>query len=360
MSLFAIFLLLIVVVVGIWLRLSDARELISKINRSEKRFAESNNLLFKPGRYLPYIEFPHIFGNYRGHTLKIRESKFLDLGEISKHSFERISYELKRKRRRIEIEREKSSQKSGRRLSAKEAIRRFQAIELFMVANRGQYKKLDATRHGEMITFGSIVKYADTDLSPCKLVADLIEAYPVVLKIGAGAIDILLKGSEHQPIIKQLVGDIATETIERISQNTDQFFCPKCLTYCSSHKARLPLKVDSFKYFGCRTCRQSRDLIRGRAIAILDLKMTEKQSVHGRKILVNWLTLRKPFDFHEIRIARASDKDVEHFVIQIGNDTDKFRQPRYRDLPCTVSPDSKLSENTLRILKNTFRQVVLK
>ncbi len=85
--------------------------------------------------------------------------------------------------------------------------------------------------------------------------------------------------------------------------------------------------------------------------------MTEKQSAPQNEILVNWLIYPKPFDFHEVRIIQASDRDVEEFVMQTGNDTDEFRQPRYKEIPCVIASGCKLSENTLRILKHTFQTV---
>ncbi len=69
---------------------------------------------------------------------------------------------------------------------------------------------------------------------------------------------------------------------------------------------------------------------------------------------VNWLARRTLFDFDEIEIVRATDEDVERFVVQAGNDTDEFRQSRYREMSCKIVLDCRLSGNTLRILKNTF------
>jgi len=49
---------------------------------------------------------------------------------------------------------------------------------------------------------------------------------------------------------------------------------------------------------------------------------------------------------------------VERFAVQVGNDTDPFRRPRYRQMRCVVKPECNLSENTLRILDSVFGQVV--
>ncbi len=112
------------------------------------------------------------------------------------------------------------------------------------------------------------------------------------------------------------------------------------------------------KYYGCRTCRQSRDFIEGNwCAAVLDDQMTEKWSSGDDVISVNWLAFRKPFDFHEVRIIQASDREVEEFVMQVGNDMGEFRQSRYKEIPCIINSGCNLSENTLRILKHTFKTV---
>jgi hypothetical protein len=104
-------------------------------------------------------------------------------------------------------------------------------------------------------------------------------------------------------------------------------------------------------------CRQSSNVIEGWSIAVLDNQMNEKWSVRENEFWVNWLIHRKPFDFHEVRIVQATDREVEEFVMQVGNDTDEFRQPRYKEMPCIISSDCKLSANTYNILKHTFKSV---
>jgi hypothetical protein len=63
------------------------------------------------------------------------------------------------------------------------------------------------------------------------------------------------------------------------------------------------------------------------------------------------------FDFDEVEIVRATDQDVERFAIQVGNDTDPIRQPRYKQMQCIISPNCDLSVNTRRILERTFGTV---
>ena len=91
--------------------------------------------------------------------------------------------------------------------------------------------------------------------------------------------------------------------------------------------------------------------------AILDSQTDQAISESIGLVRVNWLALKQPFDFDRVEIRRASDEDVERFVMQIGNDTDPFRRPRYKTLRCLVSPQSQLSENSLRILRQRFGEV---
>jgi hypothetical protein len=71
------------------------------------------------------------------------------------------------------------------------------------------------------------------------------------------------------------------------------------------------------------------------------------------------LRRRQLFDFDEVEIIQASDKEVERFIVQVGNDTDEARQSRYQQMRCVISPDAGLSVNTMRILQYTFSQVIM-
>lgn len=93
-------------------------------------------------------------------------------------------------------------------------------------------------------------------------------------------------------------------------------------------------------------------------VAVLDAGWdaeTERIGVDRQR--VNWLRRQRVFDFDWVEIVNATDRDVESFVVQIGNDTDDWRQSRYPQMQCVISPQCVLSENTLQILKNTFGEV---
>ena len=93
-------------------------------------------------------------------------------------------------------------------------------------------------------------------------------------------------------------------------------------------------------------------------VAVLDADWAaETERVGVDKQRVNWLRRQKLFDFDWVEIVNATDEDVDNFAVQIGNDTDDWRQLRYPQMQCVISPQCALSENTLRILKNTFGEV---
>jgi hypothetical protein len=107
-------------------------------------------------------------------------------------------------------------------------------------------------------------------------------------------------------------------------------------------------------YYGCRICGQSGEFLEGRVVAVLDSRMDTERVQQDGTLRVNWLARRALFDFDEVEIVQATDEDVERFAVQVGNDTDDFRRSRYKEMSCTIVPDCRLSENTLRILKSTF------
>lgn len=95
-----------------------------------------------------------------------------------------------------------------------------------------------------------------------------------------------------------------------------------------------------------------------RIIAVLDSTWAEESQRPSVDMLrVNWLRRRALFDFDQIEIIQATDQQVEELVTMVGNDTDSWRRSRYRQMRCFIDPDCKLTENTVRILRDTFGEV---
>lgn len=157
-----------------------------------------------------------------------------------------------------------------------------------------------------------------------------------------------------------LLHSIGRETTSRLAPQAARLLCPHCLIRCGIGSVQLPDGND-FTYYGCRACGQSREFWECPAgvVARLDAGWTETHNLQDGLLRVNWLTRRTLFDFDAVEIIQATDEDVERFAVQVGNDTDPFRRPHYKQMRCIVMPGCELSENTLRILRRTFGEVEL-
>ena len=96
----------------------------------------------------------------------------------------------------------------------------------------------------------------------------------------------------------------------------------------------------------------------GDVVAVLDHTWTG-DSVRGEDnaLRVNWLQRAEPFDFDRVEIIRATDQEVEDFVVAVKNDTDEWRTIQYPQSICYLAPEVELSENTQRLLRDTFADV---
>jgi hypothetical protein len=160
-----------------------------------------------------------------------------------------------------------------------------------------------------------------------------------------------------QPVAIWLLASIEQDTIRRLARRSHSILCPRCLVRFGAH-ALSPLWGISFTCYGCRVCGQSREFLDcPQVVAVLDTGWSEEQRRQKNSLRVNWLLHRSLFDFDQVEIIQATDEDVERFVIQVGNDTDPFRRPRYGQIQCVIGPDCRLAENTLRILRRTFERV---
>jgi len=319
---------------------------ISYFIKNWQQFAEANFLHFEAGKNRTK---PVISGDFCGHFLSIHyESESNDKGGVT-----HTRYTIFNIKRNQKVSNFKKSQ------ADKDIMRSFWAI----YNNMGFGIRVESTF--KKIVFNSeLIESIDILQSISDQLVELIEICPEVCKMGGEVVDSLLQAKPFKPVISQIIKNIADETAQRIKPKASLLLCKKCLTFCSSHKAKPPLSFSSAlsmlltgaEYYGCRLCKQSRDFIEGRSVAVLDNLMTEEWSLHD-VISVNWLAHRKPFDFHEVRIMQASDREVEEFVMQVGNDMDEFRQPRYKEMPCIISSGCKLSANTRNLLKHTFKSV---
>ncbi|MEM8488356.1 MAG: hypothetical protein AAF564_22595 [Bacteroidota bacterium] len=191
---------------------------------------------------------------------------------------------------------------------------------------------------------------------------DLVNAYPYIIQLGGEAIPLLKPFAIRD---KHPLNNMATRLLKEIDQFTTSAFksreaqvhCKLCLTHFDAHKDELG-GVLSVRYYGCRTCKQSQNYYEGlKLVLVLDQKMKDKWVQQDDALFVNRFKHRQLFDFDEVLIRNASDKDVASFAIKVGNDTNAYRAERYKAIPCTVMADTSISENTIHMLGRVFKQV---
>ncbi len=301
----------------------------AKLASSYKNFARSNNLSLNPG-----VSTLHIYGNLHGYDFSLHIES-VGPGKVDKGVIMRIK-------------KTKALMTSKRPLYIEDIIHQYLAITNIDLP--GQLKS-NETHYADYMEIafesGTVIKNEQQLKSIANKLVRIFEFYYELWQIG---------GENY----KQTIQHIAERTNILIQPNINSLLCKKCLVFCTLHQANLPSsfsKTAKVKYYGCRLCKQSRDFMEGRPVSLLDNRMMEKLSLQDNEIQLNWLMEKKMFDFHEIRIIQASDKEVEEFVMQVGNDTDEFRRPRYKKMPCIVSSDCHLSANTMRLLQHTFHSV---
>ena len=194
------------------------------------------------------------------------------------------------------------------------------------------------------------------------LACDIADAYPKVVSLGGEAVPALkyIAAQDYQlgSVAMSLIQSIGHETRKRLGGQLSTLLCPSCLVRCAAHKVPRPL-WQKINYYGCRSCGQSIEFLNhgGPIVARLDFKSAMTQIEQNGKLYINRFSHDGLFDFDQVQIIQATDEDVERFAVQVGNDTDPVRKPRYKQMACTIAPDCELSENTMRILRRTFGQV---
>lgn len=250
---------------------------------------------------------------------------------------------------------------SNRRLSLDDVANLFAAPLRSGLALTGQFKR---TAEGETWTYEQAE--VETDSACLQVVFDtlynLSEAWSQIIALGGEVIPILQAsaGDPNHParsVAAQLIQAIAPTTVHLHQQGEARLVCPRCLRRCTVHEVKISW-LSSIVYYGCRGCHQSKDFLTiETVIAVLDEQAGSEPVQQGVALTVNWLARQSLFDFDSVAIVRATDEQVERFVVEVGNDTDPTRQALYRTMRCVVSPNCRLADNTMRILQRTFGQV---
>jgi len=312
---------------------------------SWQALVEPNHLTFVPGNWLRRGAL--VVGQYRGYDLKL-ESFNGNNGICTRIILKRLSKDNLS---------EKNQTFRGKQITNKD-VAGLLTLDSLPHSWRG-YIKVEPDGQNicyEQENIEEEIKYLQ---SLFEWLVDLADVYPIVLDIGGEAVPTLYQIVVYEyhilrQVAAQLLHDIGRETTARLASQTS-LLCPRCFMYVDSHHINLP-RSQSVTYYGCRNCQQSREFIefQGCIIAVLDSQMTTEQVQQDGVLRVNWLTRRALFDFDEVEIVQATDEDVERFAVQVGNDTDPAREPRYQGMRCVVLPECHLSENTWRILQRMF------
>ncbi len=192
--------------------------------------------------------------------------------------------------------------------------------------------------------------------------SNLAHALPQIIALGGEIVpqlEAIAKENRYysQEVALYILQGIARDTL-RWREQAPTMLCPTCFTYWSEHKIDI-WSLKTREYYGCRMCGQSREFIDANnpVIAVLDHQMKGKVSTWGQVVRVNWFEHGTLFDFDEVEIVTATDEEVERFAVKVGNDTDSFRQPHYKEMHCRVAENCNLSKNSIRVLQQMFGEV---
>jgi RNase P subunit RPR2 len=230
-------------------------------------------------------------------------------------------------------------------------LNNIQAYDM-QIAKDGQI--VSCTIRNSEISLTELETFLDTQI-------EVIEAYTPLIAIGGEAIKplryVMVK---HYGQVGQLaaaiIHAIGIDTTRRLAHKADRLLCSDCLTRFENRRVKM-IGEKNVTYYGCRTCGQSRRYFAGRVVLVLDRAMQDEQTETERTLHLNWLQTKRLADVHLVNINQASDQDVERLVMQVHNDTTPGRRAKYAQLTCNVDPRCQLTENSLRLLRQTFKQI---
>jgi len=181
------------------------------------------------------------------------------------------------------------------------------------------------------------------------------------------AVEPLIKalGDEDEEVrenVKRSINNICKANKEKIASKYPDLICQNCLCRFKFYPALVPEPLSEKGYYACRNCEKDEFIYPvKKVIVVLDKNIQGKDNyTHEKDILyVNWFNLKKPFDFDEISILNADDFDIQEFIMKIRNDVDESRAKNYKNIVVVIKQDlfQNLSENSRRLLKNTFKDI---
>lgn len=323
---------------AVWTAANSWRPHLKEEEEIWQQLAEAQKLNFLPTGNLPDT---YVSGTYRGHFLTLRTQDGATYGDTQT----RVS------------------------LNRQQAIDDKTDLQVLNgLAGLAELETLKGTLGAE--EGGNCLFYdqpgVETDINYLRsvfgLLDKLITIYPKVIKLGGEAVPVLQelgqKYEAFQPLGVEMIKDLAQASVNQFGGRLAEVWCPRCLTRFEAIEIDLS-GLTSVVYCGCRICGQSREFLHlpQGLVAVLNNRETEPQAETDGMLKVNWIARQELFDFDWVEIIQATDEEIERFAVQVGNDTDAWREPRYKDMACVISPDCELMANTDRILQKMFGQV---
>ncbi|MEM7348305.1 MAG: hypothetical protein AAF485_29095, partial [Chloroflexota bacterium] len=317
-----------------------------------KPFAKKHNLTFKRADLLG--NKAHVTGEYNGRQVTLATKRQPDLQTSIIFSMEAPATYLDP--HYIDPKPEYQLQLG----QVTEIVRSFATITNLSTSIKGKF---------QMDTQANALEYIEENLIIQEETLQLLfdtgshyaDIFPRLVAFGGEAIPQLqtlsAEDSDTQTFVTPFLKAIAQETTERLKPQQTTALCEICFARVGPH----PIKTESLtslSYYGCRACGQSRAFLswKGPIVAVLNHLDEADYTEQGDTLRINYLQHGALFDFDRVDIIQATDEEVERFAMQVGNDTDDIRKPKYAGMPYTISPACNLSENTQRILARIFGQ----
>ncbi|RMH70542.1 MAG: HEAT repeat domain-containing protein [Gemmatimonadetes bacterium] len=205
-----------------------------------------------------------------------------------------------------------------------------------------------------------VTKYL-TDLDDSDWITRLVAAYAIT-QLGSEtftALTPLVTNPDHPhwATANWLVQSICQYTLQEFGDNTEQYLCQNCLTRLS--KQTLSGHKTTFQFIACRSCRQSRTVIKaaGEIVWVLDQRWKKRTAQTDNQFRINGLLQSSLGEIERVEILRARGNQIDAFINQLQSDTDRIRTQRYPQMVCFVDDQCKLAPSQVEQLQQKFGHV---
>ncbi len=178
----------------------------------------------------------------------------------------------------------------------------------------------------------------------------------------AGAVGPLRRAlDDSSPAVRRAAASALARTTSALAPRLPAMLCGMHFARFEKRAVVGRLRRPLTTYVACRECDTAARAVMGvtRVVAALDELMAQTVEYEGLCARVNWRKLAQLFDFDAVVLRRADEYDIERFCIQVANDTDEVRKPRYARMQVYVHEDAGLSVGRLNMLRSLFGQVAI-